>query len=216
MHRGKQIAEAPPRHEVSVQEVIELSGGVYLLRTDRPDCEYSPGDCVSIFSCDGLESRPYSLCSDVHASDLLFLFRRFDEGRVSKELAALLPGDRLELSPPFGWFRPAEERFGPKIYCATGTGIAPFLSARLSGAPAPAMLMWGGRDEANLPMPELFPERRIAISPQRVNRFFGEIDIDEQPQVYACGHQSMIETLQQQLIARGLPRENFHSEIFFR
>ncbi len=86
-------------------------------------------DCVSTQKSQ-TELHPYSIASGVNDEHLRFLIKRFDNGNVSVYLSELNPGDRLTLSPPFGWFRPGQSdnaRVQP-VFIATGTGIAPFIS----------------------------------------------------------------------------------------
>ena len=73
--------------------------------------------------------REYSIASAPGAAELRVLVKRFDAGLVSPELAALEPGDALEIRAPYGEFLLPPERNGePLLFVATGTGIAPFSS----------------------------------------------------------------------------------------
>ncbi len=64
---------------------------------------FTPGDCVSLFAEEGDVSRSYSIASGIHESVLCFLIRKMEGGVVSTCLATRRPGDRVRLSPPFGW-----------------------------------------------------------------------------------------------------------------
>ena len=106
-----------------VKEVSLISPGVFELQLHRGGVAFTPGDCMGLYDESGI-SRPYSIASGSGEDVLRFLVRRIEGGRVSGFLAGLQAGAALQVSPPFGWFRPGETAGeAPFAFCATGTGI---------------------------------------------------------------------------------------------
>ncbi len=130
-----------------VSEVNFLSEDIFELVLERDRVEFQPGDCLAISNSDGV-SRPYSVSSGSREPHLQFVIRRMPGGAVSEWLAVRAPGDEIEISEPFGWFRPGRsgEPGSPSVLVATGTGIAPFLSV-LRSCPdlEPALCLYGVR-----------------------------------------------------------------------
>jgi ferredoxin-NADP reductase len=110
-----------------------------------------------------------------------------------------------------------------RLFFATGTGIAPFLSALRSGISPPRLLLWGMRH------PLTWPEDLSGISclrclsrgnapgclPGRLTDRLAEIPLRGEPHVYACGLDRMIEQVCAHFTARGLPTTHLHRECFF-
>jgi len=112
----------------SVIETRFATPGLFELVVERRNLGFTPGDCVAIHAASG-KSRPYSIASGSDEEELRFVIRAMEGGEVSPWLMSRNPGDTIQLSPPFGWFRPGQEIGGALfVFIATGTGIAPFLS----------------------------------------------------------------------------------------
>ncbi|MGF1548610.1 MAG: ferredoxin--NADP reductase [Thiotrichales bacterium] len=75
-------------------------------------------------------ARPYSLVNAPHEAIAEFYFNRVPDGPLSNRIAALTPGDRVEVaSPATGLFTLDEMTGGRHLWMfATGTGVGPFLS----------------------------------------------------------------------------------------
>ena len=90
----------------AVRHVEVIHGELFVLSLERNGLEFAPGDCVALHT-DGEESRPYSIASGNREDTLRFLIRKMEGGEVSPWLMSRRPGDIVQVSPPFGWFRPA-------------------------------------------------------------------------------------------------------------
>ncbi|WP_029918116.1 ferredoxin--NADP reductase [Pelobacter seleniigenes] len=212
--------------ELKVRSVHFLTESLFELQLERGKIVFEPGSCVAVFNPQG-ESRPYSIASGTGESALRLLIRRLPGGQVSDWLADRKPGDGLTISAPFGWFRPAGGQAGKRVYFATGTGIAPFLSClRSRPAAQPELCLYGvTRQMDAFALPELQnqPWFRLATSQERQNgHFYGRITglLDQVPlatdiHYYLCGLDSMIDDISTWLESRGIDFTQIHREIFF-
>jgi len=101
----------------------------------RPDeaaaAPYAPGQYATLGLVDGerIIQRPYSMAAP-HAADGAWEFhvRRVRGGALTERLWDVPAGGRLRLGAPRGRFTadPADPR--PRLFVATGTGIAPFVA----------------------------------------------------------------------------------------
>ena len=125
--RRKNVNNLPlTRHEVL--DIYRWSDTLLELSLERKGVIFEPGDCLAIYTPSGT-SRPYSISSGIDEEVLRFLIRVMPGGEVSAQLAELITHDTLELSSPFGWFRPGAHRTeNAPIFFATGTGLSPFVS----------------------------------------------------------------------------------------
>jgi ferredoxin-NADP reductase len=201
-------------------DVTPLGDEVYVLGLTAIPLPWTPGDCIAVYAQDSSQSRPYSLSGSLHEDRLELWVRRFSDGLISRYLCDRKPGDELEISPPFGWFRPGVPEAADKIYLATGTGIAPFLSAIRSGSPPPRELHWGvghplqtGDQLGGLPV--TLHISRGEGKTGRLTDHLTEIRIEAHTHIYACGLDRMIEQVTAHFRERGLPESQLHSECFF-
>lgn len=215
-------------HVVRIIRITALAPEIFELTVSRePAFHFVPGDCVALFN-DAGDSRPYSIASGTDEPELRFLIRRMPSGAVSDWLARAAPGDALRLSPPFGWFRPRREDDAPCIYIATGTGVAPFLSALRSAPPhRPAACLYGVRhlaDAVALDTLQAQAPVRLAVSREpvtpphyhgRVTGLLDTLPLTQDTQFYLCGLDTMIDETTAWLIRRGVPLAHIHREIFF-
>jgi len=221
MPRKIQLSEAPPRIQLKILSSECIGDDIYIVRLSQPKASWVPGDCIAVYGPNQSPiSRPYSLSGSIKASYLELWVRRFEDGEISNYLCGLRAGDSLEISPPFGWFRPVEPEGAGKIYFATGTGIAPFLSAIRSGSSSSVQIFWGLRHPVELTDP--FPVRRFlskSTDPQyengRVTRILDEVVYSENTHFYACGLDRMIEEVLGYFSSKGVDESRLHRECFF-
>lgn len=101
------------------------------VQPDAGGSRYAPGQYATLGLVDGerVIQRPYSMAAP-HAPDGAWEFhvRRVHGGALTERLWELPVGARLRLGGPRGRFTPdlADER--PRLFVATGTGIAPFVA----------------------------------------------------------------------------------------
>ncbi len=216
------------RDQLDVVGVRAIGSEVFELQLRREGIPFVPGDCMALYAADGRVSRPYSLASGTGEEVLRFVIRRMAGGEVSPYLAGRRVGDRVRVSPPFGWFRPGEhtaER--PAVFVATGTGIAPFLSHFRSRPDAPRSLcLYGVRQRADAVDAEWLAGRsdfHLAVSRERARgAFHGRVTellptlaLPPEADFYLCGLDAMIDEVTVWLEGRGVPLERIHRECFF-
>ncbi|MBU0678297.1 MAG: hypothetical protein KJ626_09260 [Verrucomicrobia bacterium] len=205
-----------------------LSDQIFELDLERNGISFVPGDCLALFSADGKTSRPYSIASGTDEKVLRFLIRRMEGGIVSPYLADRKPGDTVQISPPFGWFRPGAPVHGDRfVFVATGTGIAPFLSFfRSDPARTPIQCLHGVRKLDDACERAYLAGRcdlRLAVSREdhpdyfhgRVTGLLEDLPVADDINYYLCGLDSMIDEVSRWLEAKGVVITRIHRECFF-
>jgi ferredoxin--NADP+ reductase len=213
---------------MTVRGVRWYGSEIFELSLEREGLPFTPGDCLALFAADGRVSRPYSIASGTDEEVIRFVIRQMPGGEVTPFLAARQPGEAVRVSPPFGWFRPGQHAAKrPCVMLATGTGIAPFLSAlRSDPALEPAALLYGVRQVSDLIDAEWLVERtgaRIAISRDKSDVYFhGRITalleqttLPADADYYLCGLDAMIDEVTIWLEARSIDISRIHRECFF-
>jgi ferredoxin--NADP+ reductase len=130
---------------------------------------FLPGQYVSLGLKDGQRfiQRPYSIASPPgDRRDLDFFIRRVADGAFTSRLWPASPGTRLRVGPPKGLFTLDREDPRHRLFIASGTGLAPFLSMlaaerRLSAA-TPVLLLHGASHASELGFGDQFDELRRA------------------------------------------------------
>ncbi len=130
------------------------------------DLAYAPGQFALVtFLSPGLpvEEHPFTIASAPGEPGLRFTIRCC--GDFTERLGALAPGDRAQVSGPYGRFSylSADARPGePLLFVAAGVGITPMLSmlrhlaATESNGSRRVTLLWSNRDAADAPhLPEI-------------------------------------------------------------
>jgi NAD(P)H-flavin reductase len=213
---------------LKVHNIVFRHADLFELQLERGEVSFEPGACLALFNADG-DSRPYSIAAGTQENLLRFLIRRVPQGKVSDWLARRHPGDTIQASDPFGWFRPGRSTpTGEQcVFIATGTGIAPFLSyLRSNPKQPPEAILYGVRQWKDaFALDELKPLSRfhLAVSRDsghdyfhgRVTGLFAEIPLDEDIHYYLCGLDTMIEETSRWLEAGGIDYTHIHREIFF-
>jgi len=211
-----------------VKDLTWYGADLFELTLTREGLEFTPGECVSLFSEDRAVSRPYSIASGISESVLRFLIRKVPGGTITGYLASRRPGDCVRLSQPFGWFHPGQNGQGvPAVFVATGTGIAPFLSYLKSDpVQAPAQCLYGVRqlkDAVGLDCLQDHGHVDLAVSRQvvpdtyhgRVSGLLESLPVETKSHFYLCGLDAMIDTVGNWLEARGVDPFRIHREVFF-
>jgi ferredoxin-NADP reductase len=201
---------------------------IFELSLEREGLPFTPGDCLALFAADGRVSRPYSIASGTDEAVIRFVIRQMPGGEVTPFLATRQPGDAVRVSPPFGWFRPGQHAAQrPCVMLATGTGIAPFLSAlRSDPALKPAALLYGVRNASDLIDADWLvghSSARIAVSREQADGYFHgritslleEVELPDDADYYLCGLDAMIDEVTIWLETRGVDITRIHRECFF-
>jgi ferredoxin--NADP+ reductase len=212
---------------LQVKAVNSKTEALFELVLERGDVTFEPGNCLALFN-DGTESRPYSISSGTDEEVLRFLIRSVPNGSVSPWLAQRQPGDEVQVSAPFGWFRPGQSTLDQdSVFIATGTGIAPFLSYLRSSPERPPLACFYGVSLAAeaFALDELkaLENFQLAVSRQetssdfhgRVTRLLGQLPLGKNIHFYLCGLDAMIDEVSSWLEQHNIDYTQIHREVFF-
>lgn len=218
----------PDNRFLLIEEIIYHTPDIFELRLEREDINFTPGDCLSIYTRDGQTSREYSIASGIHETHLGFLIKHIEGGVVTDYLQKSKSGDHLEVSLPYGWFRPGLQHTGDDfIFIATGTGIAPFLSyVKSYPDKPPKKILYGVRklnEAIHFDSLRNICPTELAISREKnkghhhghVTNLMNHLNIRMDTHFYLCGLDAMIDDVTVLLENKGLEPINIHHEVFF-
>jgi ferredoxin--NADP+ reductase len=211
--------------EETVVSNDEISPGVFLLSVKRRR-DFLPGQVVKL-AVDRIQPpRIYSICSGNHEPELRILFNIKEDGYLTPKLAALVPGDQVLLTEPYGSFIGNSK---PAWWIATGTGIAPFYSMFQSGLFDHKKLIHGVsylnqfyfEDELDWSLGKNYQrccsrEQSCDVFPGRVTDYLNSLDkLPQDVLYYLCGKAIMVVEVRDLIIGRGVPYEHIIAEIYF-
>ena len=214
------------RTKHKVLEIIDMTPETFLLRIDRKDLQFEPGQYVVLRMPDELKGREYSIYSATTDNYLDFLIREIPEGEFSRYLRHLPEGSEIDVEGPKGYFvlDSRSKQGASTMMIATGTGISPFHSFVKSYPHLDYRVLHGVRfaDEA-YGRESFHPDRFMVCSSRRDDGdYFGRVtDYLQQATVtpdticYLCGNSEMIDQVTSILEGYGLPPENIRTEVFF-
>lgn len=211
--------------EETVTHHQEISPGIYLLSVRRR-FDFVPGQVVKLAVEHDAPPRLYSICSGAHDAELRILYHVKEGGYLTPRLAALIPGDKVLLSRPYGGFTGSKD---PAWWIATGTGIAPFYSMFRSGLSVAKELIHGVsylnqfyfEDELEEGLDKRYHrccsrEQACNVFPGRVTDYLQQLDsLPTDVRYYLCGQALMVVEVRDLLISRGVPYEHIIAEIYF-
>jgi ferredoxin--NADP+ reductase len=202
----------------------EISPGVHVISFLR-DFDFIPGQVLKIAADNNHPPRIYSICSGNHESETRILFNIKDDGFLTPKLAAMIPGDEILVSKPYGSFTGTNAK---AWWIATGTGVAPFYSMIKSGLADNKKLIHGVRhinqfyfeDEIEEALEDNYVrccsgESSCNTLPGRVTDYLNEIQILPEVKYYICGQALMVVEVRDLLIKKGIRFENIMAEIYF-
>jgi len=202
----------------------EISPGVHVISFLR-DFDFTPGQVVKIAVDQNHAPRIYSICSGNKENEVRILFNIKDDGFLTPKLAAMIPGEQILVSKPYGSFVGTREK---AWWIATGTGIAPFYSMIKSGLSANKKLIHGVRhlnqfyfeDELESELNDNYVrccsgESSCNTIPGRVTDFLNATDNIPDVKYYICGQALMVVEVRDLLIKKGIRFENIIAEIYF-
>ncbi len=181
----------PAFHPLEVTAVDRIAEDAVCLRLAVPEAlraefTHDAGQYVTVRRrIDGREERrTYSIVTRPGAAQLCIGVREQTAGRMSRELARLSPGERLEVGTPMGRFRTAVDASRARAYVAfaAGSGITPVLSLAadiLAREPASRFtLIYGNRSMART----MFLEDTLALKNRHLGRFAVYFVMSREPQ----------------------------------
>jgi ferredoxin--NADP+ reductase len=203
---------------------VEISPGVHVISFLR-DFDFLPGQVVKIATDHNHAPRIYSICSGNTESEVQILFNIKDDGFLTPKLAAMIPGEQILVSKPYGSFLGST---GKAWLIATGTGIAPFYSMLKSGLGLHKKLIHGVRNLSQFyfedEIEEMLEDNYVRCCsaesscntfPGRVTDYLNEIKILPDVKYYICGQALMVVEVRDLLIGKGIQFENILAEIYF-
>ncbi len=214
------------RQKHTVLELINLTPETFIIRLDRRDFKFEPGQYVVIRIPDQNKGREYSIYSATTDDYLDFLVREIPEGEFSRYLRLLKPGSELDVEGPKGYFILDEKtKNGTQaLMIATGTGISPFHSYVKSYPDLNYRILHGVHFADEAYGRETFSRDRYLLCTSRRDDgdYFGRVTyyLKENPVAremicYLCGNSEMIDEVTTILEKYGLPPENIRTEVFF-
>lgn len=214
----------PPLLEQIITNNEEISPDIYVISFPR-NFNFLPGQVVKIAVDLNHPPRIYSICSGNHEDEVRILFNIKEDGFLTPKMAAMIPGDKLLVSEPYGSFLGTNDA---AWWIATGTGIAPFYSMFRSGMDKDKKLIHGVaalnqfyfEDELEWSLGENYVrccsrESSCNVVPGRVSKYLSELDQLPDVKFYLCGLPLMVVEVRDLLIEKGVPYENILAEIYF-
>lgn len=201
--------------------------------------DYEPGQFISLGFTE-TAWRAYSIASVPSEDRIEFVVRIIADGIGSQALLKANPGDSFPFKGPFGHFKLSENEGVHLVFCATGTGIAPFRSMIKHEAAQPhprkMTLLYGGKNaddlayleelkqwssELNIQLglsrdPELeLPEKVDAQAHHsRITDILELLELKKDTEFYLCGNGSMVQSVQTILSEKGIAQERIFMERF--
>jgi len=204
---------------------IEIAPSVFVLSFKR-DFTFKAGQVLGLGLAPNDDPRLYSIASGENDDQIRVLYNIKPGGQLTPNLAHLMPGDQLWITPPFGNYEGSAE---PAYWIAAGTGIAPFISMYRSGIGENKILVHGGRTPESFYFSEelknAFGTRYIRCSSQqespglfhgRVTHYLEEqVDLPADQKYYLCGSAEMVVECREILLMKGISYNNIVAEIYF-
>ncbi len=214
------------RQKHTVQQIINLTPETFILRLNRGNFQFEPGQYVIIRIPGENKGREYSIYSGINDEYLDFLVREIPEGNFSRYLRHLLPGSELDVEGPKGYFiLDKKTKQGHKaLFIATGTGISPFHSYARSYPELHLKVLHGVHFEDEAYGRDSFEPQNHVLCTSRTDKgdYFGRVtyylkktELDTEAIYYLCGNSSMIDEVTTILENEGIPAGHIRTEVFF-
>ena len=213
----------------TISEVIQvrnLTKSTYVIRFERNNMAFRPGQYIVVNPEGMKQKREYSIYSSVNEPFLELLIKEVDAGLLSRKLKQTQKGNLLELEGPFGYFVINEDQIPNKkfLFIATGTGISPFHSIVNSYPQLNYTILHGVRTwEEGYEKEQYLPGKYIqCTSKDQKGDFHGRVTdylklhpVDTDTVVYLCGNSAMIDEAYTILESQHLSSFQIHTEVYF-
>ena len=205
--------------------IKNLTPSTYILKFERNDFYFEPGQYLSLGIKGSLQKREYSIYSSESDNFLAVLVKEVEDGDLSVKLKRLKPGELIEIEGPFGHFTLPEDRKNASVvFVATGTGISPCHSIIKSNNSLNYKILHGTKwkSEAYDSSEYIAKNYLQCCSQERGSNFYGRVTdylsknyIDLNAEYFLCGNSNMIYDTFEILRNKGVPREQIHMEVYF-
>lgn len=214
------------KFRTKVIEVKNLSSSLYLLKLEKGEINFKPGQHITLTIPGEDKSRLYSVASGSNDPTLDVLVREITNGDLSVRFRQMEKGDSLLVTQPVGYFTIPDNYQSEKITCiCTGSGIAPYRSFVRSFPNVPFKIIHGIQDTNDALDQELGPNIEYIKCTSRsksgdyngrVTNYIKEIKkLDTNGYYYLCGNGEMIHELYNYLKSVGVNRSNIFYEEYF-
>lgn len=228
--------DKPQIYTAKVASIKNLAGDYFLGRfvlVDPRQMQFAAGQYVIFHLLPPKLRHTMSIASPPSKKgEIEILQQRVAGGEGSKWFALLQKGDMVRFTGPLGKFVLNGEAARPKVFVATGSGIAPLRSMILDHPSG--TLYWGLRHESDLFWQEEL--KRLANNhknfhytitlSQPTDTWSGtrgrvtEHVVAETPELtesefYLCGNRQMIVDMREFLADNGVPENQIYTETFF-
>jgi len=215
-----------------VIKIIKYGSANFILRVERNNIKFQPGQFFSIGVPGVPINREYSVSSGVNENYLDFLIREIKEGVLSTKLKNLKKDDQIKILGPYGEFYLKEFNINKKCnFFASGSGLSPFLSIIRSFKNLNYNIFHGIRlfediyTESELKNYNIFISRpvtgekynsvniyngRITSNLEIIKKFISPSDL-----FFICGNNLMINDVYNYLEKNNIKNSNIYSELFF-
>ncbi len=223
---GENIDNVQPDVLFKIQSVRHLTDTTYILRFDKNELNFKPGQHITLGLAGDTQLREYSVYSPSNVDYLEVLIKEVEEGVVSRKLKKLQPGNVVNVEGPFGFFTLDKEKLSTHkiLFIATGTGIAPFHSMAKSFPELDYTILHGIKYGKERYEADEYPsEKYIACTSRdkegdfhgRVTDYIKKHDVDSNTLVYLCGNYEMIHAVYDILTNKGFSPDNIRTEVYF-
>ncbi|MGI9256176.1 MAG: ferredoxin--NADP reductase [Salinispira sp.] len=208
----------------TVTEIRNVHASTYILRFERNNLRFDPGQYISVGPKGDINMREYSIYSSVDSEYLEILVKEVEGGYISRKLKLLRPGDEVYVEGPFGFFLMDERIRSEKIlFIGTGTGISPFHCFVTSWSELDYTILHGVRhDDDAVDIADYDVKRLIrCVSREDAGNYHGRVTdyLRENPAkaaaVYLCGNCDMIYEAYDILSDQGISRDRMFAEVYF-
>lgn len=234
--------DKPQAFTTTVSSVTNMAGKFYVARfvlAEPKEIRFQAGQYVIFLIGPPKGRHTLSIASPPSMKDEIEILQSVAPmGGGSTWLLALKSGDTVEFLGPLGKFTLQKTSKRPKVFVATGCGLAPLRSMILdyleTGGAAPIMLWWGMRHETDVFWQEeldglrkKYPNFQYTMTLSkpmdawmgvrgRVTRHIvGETTDLTHSEFYLCGSRQMIVDMKGLLADNSVPSEQIFTETFF-
>ncbi len=234
--------DKPQTYSASVSSVENVAGKFYVAKlalADPKEMLFQAGQYVIFKIGPPKGNHTLSIASSPANSKTIDILQSVAPmGEGSKWILGLKAGDVVRFLGPLGKFTLKKENPQPKVFIATGCGIAPLRSMILdyleTGGTAAVTLWWGLRyetdvfwqrefDDLDMKYPNFYHSIMLSQSTEKWTGVRGRVTdhvISKTPELvssefYLCGTRQMIVDMRQLLVDNGVAAEQILTETFF-
>lgn len=217
-------------HELTLQEIKQVTHDVSLLTFNRPDgFEFEAGQATELaLHKDGWkgEARPFTMTSRPNDKHLEFVIKSYpSHGGVTEQIPTLGMTDQVTASDPFG----AISDQGKGVFLAAGAGITPFISIlrkQHEEGVSGSQLVFANKTDDDIILQEMWQsmatvDASFVISDQSdTAHIAGQIDAEmlkgliadyDQP-FYICGPSGFVDSMRDALVEIGVSNDKIITE----